>query len=267
MATTLTPGWTPVFGEHGSLRELHLEGQQIIRPWGFETADACAFFSLETGGWGSTILHSEITSTHTSQTISLTSRMAEGLWTAKLEDTVSGGQITRRLRYFAEEDTWAMDLVMRFAFARSAVCAAEIAGRTITWDGTNLYHQYEVSEALLRVGERRIRIFVSESEYPDEWRLCTYVRCSPSEDAWVVHIRLLPSTWRREIIKWRWLGSRHAVFPEWASRWVLRIPSVARHLRYAGEHRRLLGSRLNAYPLVLIPKGTVIELKAEAELL
>jgi hypothetical protein len=267
MAAALEPEWTPVFGEHGSLRELHLDGQQVIRPWGMETADARAFFSLETGGWGSQVLHREVARTPTSQETSVTVRMAEGLWRAKLTDSLFDRGIVRLLSYTAEEDTWAMDLVMRFAFRRQAVRAAEIAGRTITWDGANLYYQYEVRRVLLRLDRRQLRISVRDREYPPEWRLSMYVRCSPTEDAWVVHVRLLPSEWRREIIKLRWLGSRHFVFPERVSGGLLRIGPLARHLRYAGEQKRLLGSRLNAYPLLLIPRGTVIELKAEAELL
>ena len=267
MAATLAPEWTPVFGEHGSLRELHVEGQQIIRPWGFETADARAFFSLETGGWGGQVLRREVARTAAGQQAFVTVRMAEGLWRARLTDSVSDRVIARQFSYRAEEDTWAMDLVMRFAFRRRAVSAAEIAGRTIAWDGANLYHQHEVRRVALRLNGRQMRISVTAGDHPPEWRLFMYVRCSPTEDAWVVHVRLLPPEWQREIIKLRWLGSRHLVFPEWMSRGLLRIKPLARHLRYAGEQRRFMGSRLNAYPLLLIPRGTVIELKAEAELL
>jgi hypothetical protein len=257
----------PVFGEHGSLQSLYLDGQQIIRPWGIETADACAFFSLETGGWGNQILVREMTCSDTRLDGLVTVRMAEGLWAATLADIVSGRSIERQLRYLALEDTWAMDVVMRFVFPRFVVHQAEIADQRIAWDGTNYYHQYATNQVLLYLDKYKLRIRLTDSYYPSDWRLYMYVRCSPREDAWIVHIRLLPAIWKREVIKHRCIGSHHIVFPELLSRQVLKIPGVAQHLRYAGERNRLLGSRVNVYPLVLIPKGTVITLQARVDIL
>jgi hypothetical protein len=92
------------------------------------------------------------------------------------------------------------------------------------------------------------------------------VRCSPAEDAWIVHIRLLPATWEREVIKCRCIKSYHLVLPEWVSRQILKVPGWAQHLRYAGERNRPLGSRVNAYPLALIPQGTEVVLRADMEI-
>jgi hypothetical protein len=257
----------PVFGEHGSLQALYLDGQQIIRPWGIETADARTFFSLETGGWGNQVLVREVTHSSTRLEGLVTVRMAEGLWTASLVDIVSEQAIERQLRYLALEDTWAMDLVMRFVFRRSVVRRAEITGRQIIWDGANYYHQYQTDWILLYLDRYKLRIRLMDSRYPADWRLCMYVRCSPREDAWVVHIRLLPVVWRREIVKWRCIRSHHVVLPELLSRQVLKVPGLAQHLRYAGERNRFLGSRVNAYPLALIPKGMVITLRARVDVL
>lgn len=257
----------PVFGEHGSLQALYLDGRQIIRPWGIETADARAFFSLETGGWGNQVLDREVTRSGRRLEGLVTVRMAEGLWTATLADTVSDQSVERRLRYLALEDTWAMDLVMRFVFRRSVVRQAEIADRQIVWDGADYYHQYETQQALLYLDRYKLEIRLMDSHYPPAWRLWMYVRCSPREDAWVVHIRLLPAIWRREVLKCRCIGSYHVVFPEILSRQVLKIPGLAQCLRYAGERNRRFGSHLNVYPLALISKGTTITLQAKVDVL
>lgn len=256
----------PHFGEHGSLAQLHLDCQNIIKPWGIETADSRAFFSLETGGWGNKVLSRKTARSETASSTQLTVRMAEGLWRGVLDELVTYSTVERLLSFEALEDTWAMDLVMRFVFERFAVRNAQIAGRRIFWDVRNYYHQYATDQVLLHLEQSQMRISVMDSDHPPDWRLATYVRCSPLEHAWIVHVRLLPAQWNREVIKLRGRGSRHVLLPDRLSHQLLRIGSLARRLRYAGERKVWPGSRVNAYPLALIPSGTRICLRATAEL-
>ena len=257
----------PAFGDHGSLEKLYLDGQQIIQPWGIETADARAFFSLENGGWSNQVLVREVNHNDVRLDALVAVRMAEGFWQADLTDAVSDRSVTRRLRYVALEDTWAMDLVMRFAFPRLIVQRAEIAGHEIVWDGANYYHQYETDAVLLHLNETKLRVQLVDADYPSDWLQWMYVRCSPREDAWIVHIRLLPAKWKREIIKCRLVGARHVLFPAPLSRAILAVPGWADHLRYAGERKRRFGSRLNAYPLGFMHQETTIIMSARMDVL
>jgi hypothetical protein len=93
------------------------------------------------------------------------------------------------------------------------------------------------------------------------------VRCSPLEDAWIIHLRLLPRQWSREIIKLRLLGGRHVVLPSAVGRLLQRWPRLEAHLRYAGENKRFNFGRINAIPLNFVPRHTRFTLAATVQFL
>ena len=256
---------TPEFGQHGSLQRLTWGGQQWIHPWGLEMADAHSFFSLETGGWenDATILSQQTNRSHSQNQLKLD--MREGHWQLDWGATVMETAVQRAASFTALTNGWAMDFVMRFAFRRTAVTHAEIAHQTISWDGANYYHQYSAQSVTLFHRQGQIKIGVDAAEFPPDWQQVMYVRCSPQEDAWIVHLRLQPRQWPREIIKLRLVGARHVVLPSAFGRLLRLWPSLEAHLRYAGEFKRFNFGRINAIPINFVPRHTRFTLAATVQ--
>jgi hypothetical protein len=256
---------TPEFGENGSLQKLNWGGQQCIHPWGLEMADAHSFFSLETGGWDNdaAVLSQKNNRTHTENQLKLD--MREGHWQLDWGTTVTETAVQRAASFTALANGWAMDFVMRFVFQRTAVTHAAIANQTIVWDGANYYHQYPAQSVTLFHGQGQIKIGVDAAEFPSDWQQVMYVRCSPQEDAWIVHLRLLPRQWSREIIKLRLIGARHAVLPSAFGRLLNLWPRLEAHLRYAGEFNRFNLGRINAIPINFVPRRTQFTLAATVQ--
>lgn len=250
------------FGQHGSLQRLNWGGQQWIRPWGLEMADAHSFFNLETGGWDSdvAIVSQETNRTHTNNQLQLNLR--EGQWQLDWGETVQVAAVQRAVSFTALANGWAMDFVMRFAFRREAITHAQIAKKTILWDNANYYHQYPVQNVTLFHGEGQIDIVADTAVYPPEWQHVMYVRCAPKEAAWIVHLRLLPRQWTREIIKLRLIGARHVVLPSAVGRLLKLWPRLESHFRYAGEQNRFNFGRINAIPMNFVARNTRFTLGA-----
>lgn len=257
----------PQFGQHGSLRRLSWNGQQWIQPWGLEMADAYSFFSLETGGWENdpVIISQETSRQHTTNQLRLDLR--EGQWQLDWGETVQETAVQRAVSFTALANGWAMDFVMRFAFRREKISHAQIANHTVLWDGANYYHQYPTKEVILFHGQGQIKIGVDTAEFPPDWRQVMYVRCSAKENAWIVHLRLLPRQWPREIIKLRLIGARHVILPSTFGRLLNAWPRLAAHLRYAGENKRFNFGRINAIPINFVARGSRFTLAATVQFL
>ncbi|MEZ4590645.1 MAG: hypothetical protein R3D55_05805 [Chloroflexota bacterium] len=259
------PSLKAQFGDHGSLAQLVWGGQQWIQPWGLEMSDAYSFFSLETGGWqcDSTPLEPQ----DGARRMKLSLR--EGQWQVQWQDVVPENENTvKRTAVFTTlTDSWAMDLVMRFAFRRDLITQAQIADKRIVWDDANYYHQYPAQQVTLFHSQGRIQIELDKAEFAPDWQQWMYVRCSPQENAWIVHLRLLPQKWVREIIKVRSVGARHWVLPTFFSRLLHLWPRLAAHLRYAGEFKRFNFGRINAIPLNFVPANSQFTLAATVHFL
>lgn len=254
------PSLEPTVGEHGALQALSWAGQQWIHPWGLEMSDAHSFFSLETGGWHCTRIPLEPQGSARQMKLLL----REGQWQLKWDESIAENRVSRTAVFTTSTDSWAMDLVLRFAFRRSLINQAQIGDKLIAWDGANYYHQHPAQRVILFHTQGRIQIDLHTAEFPPDWQQLMYVRCSPREDAWIVHVRLLPLTWQREIIKLRLVGARHFVLPDGAGRLLRKWPRLEAHLRYAGEFGRFNFGRINAIPLNFVPAHTQFTLAAAA---
>lgn len=256
---------TAKFGQHGSLEQLNWAEQQWIHPWGLEMADAHSFFSLETGGWDNhvTKLSQQTSQAHTENQLRLD--MREGYWQLDWGETVAETAVRRAASFTALSNGWAMDFVLRFAFRRALINQADIAEQTITWEGSNYYHQFPVQTVTLHCPKGKIEIKVDAAEFPPDWRQVMYVRCSPQEDAWIVHLRLLPQQWPREVIKLRLVGAHHLVLPSSVGHLLRRWPRLEQHLRYAGEFKRFNFGRINAIPINFVARDTRFTLAATAK--
>ena len=254
---------TPQFGQHGSIEKLYIDDEQIAKLWGIETAEALSFFSLETGGWQTQIsARTTIQENPDHHNTSFTVNMRESQWQGTVDEFVQDNVLIRQFDYQALTTCWAMDLVMRFVFKKEAVQFAEIGGKRIEWDGANIYHQFPTDHVDLQLHNTAIRIAAQNLQFSLKWKSVMYVRCSPVEDAWVIHLRLLPQTWDKEIFKVRLIKSKHIVLPNFITQPILHIPKIANHLRYAGEFKRANLGRLNIYPLIKIAKDETFHLEA-----
>lgn len=252
-----------VFGGN-VLRELAVDGRNVIRPWGVEYADSSAFFSLEDGfGYRYEVLEKRETVSLPSRELREVVRMREGLVCLELSESLEGPRAYRRTcTLTCLEDTTLMDFVLRYRFLASDFPTGYVAGRALPFAGSGIYHQHPVSSAAVGNARYSIRVEAVGSLAPPSMKGCVYLR--DGEDAWVLHLRMVPVRWEKEVLKLcsRWFGTRP--LPQWVSKPLLRVPRVRRALWYRGE-RRPWRNRLaavfspNAYPLARLKKGEVLQ--------
>ena len=245
------------------LRELSLDGENIIHPWGVEFADSSTFYSIEDGfGYRYTRLERRESSDSFSHEVVEVVRMREGLVRMELSERLETPYELRRVcTVTCLEETTLMDFVLRFRFVAVEFPQGYIAGEVLPFVGSCVYHQYPVETAAVGNDRYSIRVEVIEKVVPDCMKAYVYLR--DGEDAWVLHVRMLPATWDKEVIKLcsRWFGTRP--LPQWLSVPLLRIRQVRETLWYRGE-KRPWKNRLvcifspNAYPMVRLKKGDIL---------
>ena len=76
------------------ISELYYKGTNIINPWGFETADSSAFFSLEKGvGWRYKKLEETYDFDDLNFKANLSTQMQEGKWKLSIDDNIKENTI------------------------------------------------------------------------------------------------------------------------------------------------------------------------------
>lgn len=104
--------------ESNCISKLYCGGRNIIVPWGIETADSSAFFSLEDGfGYRYQQEEHTIEQSSTSHSQRCVVSMKEGKWELCTRDQIeSNTVITRHAILTCLEDSYLMDFVMQFWF-------------------------------------------------------------------------------------------------------------------------------------------------------
>ena len=233
-----------------TISELLVNGENMIYPWGIETADSYAFFSLEDGlGYRYKVLEQEKKTTDNRFYQRIVVEMREGKWEL----------IRRKATLTCLEDSVAMDFVMRFRFRKKFFEKALIAGEIFSHKNTNIYYQYPVKEAALIGDTYSVKIEAEKAECSEKMRPHMYVR--DAENEWVVHARMLPSTADKQVIKLCNPWALSYPLPQFISKPILSIPFIKKELWYRGERQHYTNRivrRINpmAYPLVRMPKGT-----------
>ncbi len=246
--------------ERGVIRELRKDGTNFIRPWGIETADSRGFFSLEPEvGYRHTRLAEHCRADESRSLTQALVSMPEGLWRLTLEDQIeTNDAISRVATLTSVADTVLMDFVVRMRFHKSLFHTARIADKTLEHRASDVYNQYPVRSAHLEGRDFSVRIEIEESECAMAMSPMLYVR--DHADEWVVHARMIPQRYHKEVIKIcnGWAGTRS--LPLWASRAMLATPRMRSLLWYRNERkpyprlmRRLFNP--NAFPMALLPKG------------
>ena len=253
------------FGKYSLVEWSPNNGENIIFPWGVETADSDGFFSLDrTAGYRYQCVHEHIQHQDRRLFTEQEVIMRDGHWVLKTADLVNGGSVIRHISLSAMEDSWQMDFVMRFRFKKEFFSHAEIAGKRIDHLNSNIYHQYPVSAAKLVHELGELSISILEVDGGSSFEPEMYVR--DRGDEWIIHVRLMPKRNTRQIIKMCNRYMKTKSLPNWFSNIVLLIAPLKKALWYRGEQRpyslkllRILNP--NAFALGQVKKGETLSLK------
>lgn len=255
----------------GVIQELRKDGCNFIYPWGVEAADTLGFFSLERGvGYRHTREFEEFQVHETSSRSRFIVRMPEGRWDLALRDEIENAQsLLRRAVLTTLEHTVLMDFVVRFRFRKEWFPSAEIGVLRLRHRASDIYHQYPVREARLNGHAFSVRVAVEDSFCSRAMQPSLYIR--DHADEWVVHARMIPKEFHKEVIKICSGWARTLPLPAWASRALLALPGVRPRLWYRNERnpyprliRRLLN--LNAFPMAWLPAGESIHWAVRMEI-
>lgn len=254
------------------ISKLYVNDKNIIYPWGFETADSSAFFSLESGvGWRYNCIKENHNFDDKKYEANITTKMKEGKWDLKIRDhIVNESQLERMVEAECLEDTNFMDFVMRFRFKKEYFNVASIADKNIYHKKSNIYHQYPVQQVKLMGDDIGIKINILDSDVPAQMSPVMYVRDSGNE--WVIHVRMLPKICDKEVIKicTKWAQTRP--LPSLITKIILKSNKIKQFLWYRGEvapyNNNLFLKIFNpsAYPMTRLKKGTKLMWKVRMEL-
>lgn len=262
MSDVLWGGWDPGCYSGLSLSRIVVDGANIIRPWGVEFADADSFFSLEEGvGWRSKVLSLTHTLSPDRHDVRATVELRSGCVELHLAEWPEGGVIRRECRLVCLTDCELFDFVLRFQFSADCLHEAYINGATLQHWPDEVYHQHAVDRAGVGNSFFSAWVEVVGSAAPGCMMPTMYVR--GTHGGWVLHARMVPRTWEREVVRLcsSYFGTRP--LPESLGRWLLAVPVARRHLWLRGE-RRPYRNRLakifspSAYPIVQLREGTAL---------
>ena len=254
------------------IAELNYNETNIINHWGFETADSSAFFSLEKDiGWRyeKTLETYEITKS--TNKAHLITQMQEGKWELFADDEIKENIITRKVEAITLEDSFFMDFVLRYRFKKDFIKYAQINNTKKFHKNTNVYYQFPVDEVFLKGKNFDIKISIVDSIVPDKMEPVMYVR--DNRDEWVVHVRMVPKKWDKEVIKIcaGWAGTRP--LPIKVSNLLLKNKWIKKQLWYRGEKNpyrcRLFRRFINpcAFGMVKVTKGSKLMWKVKLEVI
>lgn len=253
------------------IAELYYNGQNIIKPWGFETADSSAFFSLEDGfGYRYKVLEELYEHNDNGFKANLVTQMKEGKWKLNIDDKIEENTIIRKVEAVTLEDTIFMDFVMRFRFKKEFIEYVQIADKTYYHNDTNLYYQYPVDKVFLKGKGFDIKISVVDKIVPTKMEPVMYVR--DNKDEWVVHIRMFPKEWDKEVIKICKNWAKTRPLPQFLSQGILKNKKIKNMLWYSGENNpiknRVLRKLFNpaAFAMVQVPKGNKLMWNVKMEI-
>lgn len=255
---------------NGVISQLHYGNDQLIYPWGVETADSWGFFSLENGiGYRNLVSCEKFQHNSHVSSASLRVEMPEGNWELLTCDKLQKNSIERYVHLKTLSDSWFMDFVMRFRFQKKFFNYAEIAGLKIEHQNSNIYHQFQVNEATLVGNKYRMKLNIIETLYEQSFACYLYVR--DYNDEWVVHVRLLPTQNHKMIIKLCNKWTKTKPLPLLISDEILRKNWLRKKLLYRSERNPYQNKVMrlicpNAFPLVNLKPEQELMIKAECKI-
>lgn len=254
------------------LTSLIYEGKNIVKPWGVETADSSAFFSLEDGfGYRYKVLKENYHQTATTYSGTLVVKMQEGCWKLNFKDIIENNKVRRKITLECLEDSYFMDFVLRFRVRKEFVAYALINNLKIKHQNSNVYYQYPVEEVYLKgSGNFDIKVSIVSKSVPAKMTPLMYVR--DLNDEWITHVRMLPNSYDKEVIKLCNSWYQTQPIPMWMSKLLLKFKVIRKNLWYRGEFSRFkskIWRFINpaAFPMVHLKKGTILMWEADFEII
>ena len=249
------------------LNKLIIKGQNIIKNWGFEAGDSNSFFSIDPVGFKSKHIIEKSRKRNNELEQEILVKMSNGEWKLKTKETVTNNKIRRTQEIICIKPSEFQDIVTRYRFKKKYFSKASINGKTITHKNSNKYYQYGVSEAKLIGKEFQVIIKTENAKFPNNsFKPNIYVR--DYRDEWVIHVRLMPFQWDKEIIKWNVPWYNKAI-PQWISNKILKVKWLKNILWLRGERKpyRFPFSILafNVFPIRFLNKDERVKVTSSCE--
>lgn len=245
------------------ISELILDGDNIIYPWGIETADSSAFFSLERNvGYRYEVINSSYNKKNNLYEYKVETKMFEGGFVLTGKDYLKDNLINRKVSLECLEDSFFMDFVMRYRFKKEFFQYAVINNKIIEHKCSNIYFQYPVKTVSL-IGEK-YNISIKIIDYYCSEFMNPYMYVRDHEDEWVVHVRMIPINWEKIVIKLcnNWYKTKP--LPQRFSNIILKSNRLKQYLLYHNEKTPYNNCILkiinpNAFPMIKLCKGSKIK--------
>lgn len=249
------------------INKVDFEPNNAIKPFGLETADSTSFYSLEDNvgyRYSSNTIKDDYSDSERKREEHVIAN--DGEWLIELNEFSTGNHsLTRIANLTALNESYLMDFVLRYRFDKDVFSSAYISDRKISHNSSNIYHQHDTRVVKL-VGEScTAEISLTEFKCPNGFKPTMYVRDSKEE--WVVHVRLFPKKWDREVVKIcnSWAGTRP--IPSFLSKYLLSSEVFRGITWYRGEKKpynnRLIRRFFNlvSFGLVRLKKDETIMLE------
>lgn len=243
--------------------ELKIDNENIILPWGVETADSYGFFSLEKEiGYRHEIVNYICESNNNKYNYLIINNMPEGKWRLEGTDSViSDNIINRKVELLCLEDTVLMDFVLRYRFKKEYFDYAIINNKKIEYNYSNVYNQHEVNKVELIGKKYKITIKINDMSVPKGMKPYMYVRDSNISDEWIVHVRMLPFDSYKTVIKLcnRWYKTMP--INQKLANMILRNDKIKGYFLYRNEKKPYKNYIMktinpNAFNMIKLKKGT-----------
>jgi len=258
--------------EHGVVSKLFIDNVNYINPWGAETADSSAFFSLEEGvGYRYKYLKRKHDFNESKNTHSLKIEMKEGIWNLDTVDEIIDDNLVRRsMELNCIEESYLMDFVLRYRFLKEHFEYAEIDNKKFFHKDTNIYHQFPVDTVFLKGKKKSINIKINECHSHENFRPEMYVR--DRGDEWIVHVRMFPKKSDKDVIKLCSEIFKTRPLPEFVTKLILLSKNLKEKIWYRGEKspyssKVLRAINPNGFALVKISAGEKLSWNVDMEVL
>jgi len=223
------------FSSTGYIKSIELDGAQIAENWGVETSDPWGFFtSVETSQ------NCEITRETNTESSKSNSKYDLKMGRSELEistsDSINGMSITRTQELTMKSSGLIADFVTRYKFSKASFPKARIAGNEYQHRDSRLNYMFPVETAQLVGDEWTVDVSCNQTDGAGSMGVNMYV--SDQRENWVIHIRQLPITPDREVVRLckNWYDSQP--LPNWMSATLIRIPWFKRRFWYGAESQK-----------------------------